>query len=134
MSSNELLSARSGIYRGLVTGPESGDCSARIEVRRAPGGCLTVDYEATSEREGLQHCEHTVVTADALYVAFSEAPGVSVFTATGDGGYVCEAAGPYAMEIHASFDTNSLVWAWHWAASGETPREMSRAVCRLADS
>jgi len=54
MPTNSLLKATPGLYRGLVTGLESGACSARIEVRSAPGGCLTVDYEAASERHGLQ--------------------------------------------------------------------------------
>lgn len=134
MSSNGLLGMPPGLYRGLVTGTESGECSARIEVRQAPGGCLTLDYEATSERDGLQHREHTVVSSDELHVAFSEAPGVSVFQQTDAGSYVCRAAGPFVMEIHASFADEVLTWAWHWASSGEEPREMSRAVCRLADS
>lgn len=133
MSSDGLLRTVPGLYRGLVTGTESGECSARIEVRAAPGGCLTVDYEATSEREGLQHKEHTIVSADVLHVAFSEANGVSMFNQTQDGVYVCAVPGPLAMEIHASFMDGVLTWAWHWAASGEEPREMSRAVCMLAD-
>ncbi len=132
MSSNGLLGTTPGLYRGLVTGLESGECSARIEVRQAPGGCLTIDYEATSEREGLQHREHTLVAPDGLFVAFSESPGVSVFAMSADGIFVCSAPGPYAMEIHASFDDGVLSWAWHWAEKGVQPAEMSRAVCRAA--
>lgn len=134
MSRSGLLDTPPGLYRGLVTGLESGACSARIDVRRVPGGCLTFDYEATSEREGLQHCEHTVASSDALHVALSEAPGVSVFNRTEAGVYVCAAPGPFVREIHASFADEVLTWAWHWASSGEQPREMSRAVCRRAHS
>jgi hypothetical protein len=112
---------------------ESGAFSARIEVRQAPGGCLTFDYEATSEREGLQHREHTVVTPEALYVAFSEGPGVSVFGWTANGIHACSAPGPHVMRIHAEFDDGTLACAWHWAESGQEPREMSRAVCHLAE-
>lgn len=133
MKSNSLISTPPGLYRGQVTGLESGDCSARIEVRRAPGGCLTFDYEATSERAGLQHREHTLVTPAALYVAFSEGLGVSVFESASDGVYDCSAQGPYVMQIRASFGHGTLTWAWHWAEAGQKPREMSRAVCLLAD-
>lgn len=133
MTSSNLLNTPLGLYRGLVTGLESGECSARIEVGRAPGGSLIVDYEATSEREGIQHREHTVVTSDALYVAFSEAPGVSVFASTTDGVYDCSAAGPYVMRIHARFVDGTLTWSWHWAETGQEPKEMSRAVCRLSE-
>ncbi|MCD4525043.1 hypothetical protein [Nocardioides sp. cx-173] len=115
-----------------MTGLESGECSARIEVRQAPGGCLTIDYEATSEREGLQHREHTVVAPDGLFVAFSESPGVSVFEMSADGIFVCTTPGSYAMEIHASFNDGVLNWAWHWAVDGVQPSEMSRAICRAA--
>lgn len=105
-----------------------------MTVRRVPGGCLSIDYEATSERQGLQHAEHTVVTDDALLVAFSEAPGVSVFPLRTAGVFAYQGDGPYAMEIHGEFTpSGELTWAWHWASAGETPREMSRAVCRAAD-
>lgn len=35
-----------GMYRGVVEGVESGHCTARIEVKVGPGGCLIVDYES----------------------------------------------------------------------------------------
>lgn len=137
MDAAHVLTAKPGLYRGLVTGLESGECSARIEVRRAPGGCLTVDYEAASEREGLQHREHTVVTPDALFVAFEEAAGVSVFERdrNSDLSFVCAAPGRPVLGIRAAFNSadDSLAWAWHWSEDGADPREMSRALCRLTD-
>lgn len=112
MAPNAPTGLTAGTYRGLDTGMESGECSARLEARRIPGGCLAVDYEATSEREGLQHAEHTVVTPDGLYVAITEMPGV-VFAQTEPGRCASAAPGPYTMEIHASFADGELTWAWH---------------------
>lgn len=133
MDANTLLEIPAGLYRGLITGLESGECSARIQVRQIPGGCLAVDYEATSEREGLQHAEHTLVASDGLYVALTEAPGVSFFALTEPNRFVSSAPGPYAMEIRAEYADGQLTWAWHWAEAGQPPKEMSKAVCRLAD-
>jgi hypothetical protein len=133
MVPNALTELATGTYRGLVTGLESGECSARLEVRRIPGGCLAIDYEATSEREGLQHAEHTVVAPDGLYVAITEMPGVSFFAMTEPGRFASAAPGPYVMEIHASCTNGELTWAWHWAEAGNVPKEMSKAVCRRAD-
>jgi hypothetical protein len=130
---SSLLTIRPGIYRGQVTGTESGECSARIEVRQIPGGSLAVDYEATSEREGLQHAEHTLIDERGLYVAFGEAPAIVFFEAAGDGRFVSRAPGPYAMEIHAAYADGELTWVWHWAEAGSPPREMSRAVCTRSE-
>ncbi len=133
MGVNLLLEMPVGLYRGRITGQESGECSARMRVRRLPGGSLAVDYEATSEREGLQHAEHTLVAPDGLYVTATELPGVSFFALAEPDRFVASASGPYAMEIHARYADGELTWAWHWAQAGQSPREMSRAVCRRAD-
>lgn len=119
-----------GIYRGVVAGRESGRCTARIEVRAAPGGCLTVEYEAVSDAHGLQHIEHALVSPDALHVAFGEGHGVTVFAATEPGVY--ETAAKPRMQIVAAFDDGELSWAWHWSADGSAPVEQSRARCRRA--
>lgn len=130
---SQLSGLAPGTYRGLVTGPESGECSARMDVRRIPGGCLAVDYEATSGRAGLQHAEHTLIAPGGLYVAITEVPGVTFFAETGPGRFVPAEPAPYAMEIRASFTGGELTWAWHWAGAGGGPAEMSRAVGRLAE-
>src|ERR1700761_4605159 len=133
MSTNKLLEIPVGLYRGLVTGLESGECSARIRIRRIPGGSLSVDYEAASERAGLQHAEHSLVAPDGLYVAMTELPGVGFFALTEPARFVSASPGPYAMEIHAGYADGELTWAWHWAEAGQPPKEMSKALCRQAD-
>lgn len=114
-----MLEAPPGIYRGIVKGIESGHCTARIEVREAPGGCLTIDYEAVSDAHGLQHIDHAWVAADALHVAFGEAPGVTVFAQTSPDVY--DASGDRPMRILASFEAGELSWSWHWGDPGEVP-------------
>jgi len=128
-----LLGCPPGLYRGRVEGAESGRCEARVEVRKIPGGCLSVDYEAVGA-EGVQHVEHTVVAPTVLYVAHSEAPGVSVFTPAGDGVFDGPAGGPYAQRVVVDWDGRTLTWSWHWAPAGEAPMEQSRAEVRLAES
>lgn len=127
-----LAGCPAGLYRGQVEGSESGRCEARIEVRKIPGGCLAVDYEAVGA-DGLQHVEHTVVAPGALYVAHSEAPGVAVFTEAGDGAFDGPPGGPYAQRLVIGWDGRTLTWSWHWAPAGECPKEQSRAVLRLVD-
>jgi hypothetical protein len=132
----------SGVYRGTVDGVESGRCVARIEVRELPGGGFSVDYEASSEVQGLQHAEHTLVTPGALYVAHSEAPGVTVFARAHHASPAVEGnpAGefdslgpsPYQMRIVIGWNGTELTWSWHWAMSGEPLREQSCATVRLA--
>jgi hypothetical protein len=124
----DLMALPPGLYRGTVTGEESGDCRCRIEVRRLTEHALSVDYEAVGP-DGLQHVEHTVVTASTLHVAASELPAVVTFHRAAAGQFVADAA-PLAMEIRAGWDGESLTWAWHWAHPGEELREQSRAVAR----
>jgi hypothetical protein len=123
----DLSSVVPGLYRGVVDGGESGHCTARIEVRSVPGGCLAVDYEAVSERFGLQHVEHTLVSDVELHVAFTEAPGVTVLTRIQDG--VFEAQGNPWMRVIVDFDGDQVTWAWHWSTDGSEPVERSRARC-----
>lgn len=120
-----------GIYRGVVDGVESGHCTARIEVKAGPGGCRIVDYEAISDEHGLQHLEHSLLTGEALHVAFGEALGVTVFHCRGDGVY--EADGQHPMQIRLSYDDGKLTWAWHWGTGNDDVIERSRATCRRVD-
>ncbi len=121
-----------GLYRGRVSGLESGECEARIEVARIPGGCLAVRYEAVGV-DGVQHVEHTLVDADALYVAHSEGSGVQIFRKTGDGIFDGPSGGPFDLRLIIDWDGDVLTWAWHWAPAGEELREQSRASARPAD-
>ncbi len=100
-------------------------------MRRLPGGCLGIDYEAVGS-EGLQHVEHTVVAPGALYVAHSEAAGISVFTGVGGGVFEGPPGGPYEQRLVVGWDGTTLTWSWHWAPAGELPEERSRAEVRLA--
>ncbi|WP_191465656.1 hypothetical protein [Nocardioides campestrisoli] len=111
-----------------MTGEESGACQCRIEVRRLTGHALSLDYEAVGS-DGLQHVEHTIATRSALHVAASELPDVTTFRMTAPGRYVSDGS-PMPMEIHASWDGDSLTWAWHWSHPGGSLREQSRATAQ----
>lgn len=102
--------------------------AARIEVRRLTKHAMSVDYEAVGVA-GLQHVEHTIVSASGLHVATSEFSDVVAFRRVAAGHFVGDAAG-FAMEIHAGWDGDSLTWAWHWAPPGQSLREQSRATAR----
>ncbi|MHB1508264.1 MAG: hypothetical protein ACYCST_01595 [Acidimicrobiales bacterium] len=128
-----LAGCPAGLYRGRVEGAESGSCEARIEVKKIPGGCLAVDYEAAGA-DGLQHVEHTVVTAEALYVAHSEKPGVGVFLKAGGGVFDGPTGGPYAQRIVIGWGGTTLTWSWHWGPAGATPTEQSLALVRLVET
>lgn len=127
-----ILTCPAGLYRGRVDGSESARCEARIEVRRIPGGCLTVDYEAVGA-SGLQHVEHTVVAPGVLYVAHGEAPGVTVFTQTSGEVFDGPPDAPYAQRLFIDWRGGTLIWSWHWAPQGHVPTEQSRAEVRLVD-
>ncbi|HZE48436.1 MAG TPA: hypothetical protein VE074_02675, partial [Jatrophihabitantaceae bacterium] len=71
-----------------------------------------------------------LVSADALHVAFGEAPGVTVLALVAPGVY--ETAGEPTMRIHTAYDDGELSWAWHWGPAGDEPIERSRARCRRA--
>lgn len=96
-----------------------------------PGGCVAIDYEAVGAG-GLQHVEHTVAAPGFLYVAHSEADGVTVFHESAPGVFDGPAGGPYALRLVVGWSGEELAWAWHWAPAGEEPREQSRAVVRRA--
>ncbi len=126
-----ILRLPAGLYRGTVEGPESGHCDARVEARRIPGGCVSLDYEAFGA-EGLQHVEHTLVGPGVLHVAHSEAPGITVFTESAPGVYDAAPAGPYAQRLVVGWDGTELTWSWHWSPAGTAPTERSTATLRPA--
>lgn len=127
----DVLEIPAGVYRGVVEGIESGHCTARIEVRRGPGDCQIVDYEAVSDEHGLQHIEHGLLSEAALHLAFGEASGITVFA--GRGGGVFEAVDGPPMQIHITHEEGVLSWAWHWGTSSDDLVERSRATCRRVD-
>lgn len=138
-----LTDIQSGLYIGNGDGPESGPFVARIAVSNAPNGGLVIDYEATSREEGLQHREHTILSAgpdgcDLLFVAHSEAPFVTEMVAVEPGSSHFRQralAGPYVMEIVIEHpESGRLTYAWWWAEHGTPPVEQSKADVRLVET
>ncbi|CAI9415389.1 hypothetical protein [Nocardioides sp. T2.26MG-1] len=122
-----LLEVPPGLYRGTVEGEESGHCVCRMEVRRLTEHALSLDYEAVGD-DGLQHVEHTIITASSLHVAMGEFSEVVAFHEGLAGVFTAAVAAPMPMQIRADFADATLTWVWHWAPPGEPLREQSRAT------
>ena len=80
------LASLPGVWFGIGDGAESGPFVARIAVDVLPNGGVSIDYEATSREQGVQHVEHSLLVAgpddrDRLYVAHSESPYVTEMVA-----------------------------------------------------
>lgn len=132
------LTAATGLYRGRGDGPESGPFVARMLIGTAVGGrVVTLDYEATSDRNGLQHVEHSllVVGADGrleLHVTSLELPGVTRFTQSGPDEFTAY-EGPLLARIRLTQPRpGRLSYAWWWSRNETEPREQSRADLRHA--
>jgi len=138
MSVAATLAAAPGVYYGTGDGPESGPFVSRIEVARLPNGGVSIEYEATSREQGVQHLEHSLLAAgpdgrDRLCIAHSEAPFVTEMIAVEASGtrfVQPERAGPFVMEVPES---GRITYAWWWAAGEDAPTEQSRADARIAD-
>jgi hypothetical protein len=136
---NNLLSrlgAAPGLYRGRGDGPESGPFVARILIASVlRGRAVTVDYEATSDRNGLQHIEHTVLAGGEsgrleLHVACLELPGVVRFLETSAGSFTAY-DGPFPARIVVGTPSvGELTYGWWWARDESEPYEQSRAEVR----
>jgi hypothetical protein len=131
------LGAAPGLYRGRGDGPESGPFVARIVVATVlRGRAVTIDYEASSDRNGLQHVEHTVLATGEggrleLHVACLELPGVVRFVETGPGTFAAY-DGPVPARIVVSLPGNGLLhYSWWYARDEHEPSEQSRAEVRL---
>lgn len=142
MSLASRLAGVPGLYIGTGDGPESGPFVARIAVGRLPNGGVSIDYEATSSEQGLQHVEHALLVSgsdgrDRLYICHSESPFVTEMAATeaGSGHFVQpEPFGPYVMEVSIEVPKpGRITYAWCWASAGGTPTEQSKADVRLVD-
>ena len=130
------LAAHPGLYRGRGDGPESGPFVARITVTAVVRGrAVTFDYEAVSDRNGLQHVEHTVLATGEggrleLHVACLELPGVVRFVETGPGVFTTY-DGPTPARIAIGMPgPDLLTYGWWWARDEAEPREQSRAEVR----
>lgn len=125
-----------GIYRGRGDGPDSGPFVARIAVTPVVcGRAVTIDYEASSDGDGLQHVEHAVLTGDddgrlALHVVRLDVPGVVRFTASRPGEFTAYDGPIKARIVLAVPESDALTYAWWWSRDGGEPTEQSRADVR----
>jgi hypothetical protein len=131
------LTAATGVYRGRGDGPESGPFVARMAVSPAVAGrAVTLDYEATNDRDGLRHVEHTVLVLGGsgrleLHVASLELPGMVCFGQTGPDQFTAY-EGPLVARIVLTLPRpGEISYAWWWSRDETEPREQSRADLRL---
>lgn len=130
------LAGAVGVYRGRGDGPESGPFVARMAVASAVRGrAVTIDYEATNDRDGLQHVEHTVLVAGEggrleLHVACLELPGVVRFTQTAHGEFTAY-EGPLVARIMLALpQPGAITYAWWWSRDESVPKEQWSADLR----
>jgi hypothetical protein len=130
------LASAPGTYRGRGDGPESGPFVARFCVTPVVRGrAVALDYEATNDRNGLQHVEHTVLATGEngrleLHVACLELPGVVRFVEAQAGEFTAY-DGPFPARIVVTFTgPEALTYAWWWSRDESKPREQSRATVR----
>lgn len=140
MSLAAKLSDALGTYYGTGDGVESGPFVSRISVARLPNGGVSIEYEATSPEQGVQHMEHSLLAPgpdgrDRLYIAHSEAPFVTEMIASepGSNRFVQPApAGPFRMEVVIDApEPDRITYAWWWAPGDEAVIEKSKADARL---
>jgi len=131
------LAAAPGLYRGRGDGPEIGPFLGRMRVATiVRGRAVTLDYEATTDRDGVRHLEHTVlITGPAggleLHVACLDLPGVTRFVETAQPGVFRAYEGALAARIVlGSPRPGQLSYAWWWARGESEPREQSRCDLR----
>ena len=125
-----------GLYRGRGDGAESGPFVARINVSPVVSARgVAIDYEAISDRRGVQHVEHSVLTVGedgraALHVLCGELPGVVRFT-EGRPGVFTLYDGPLQARIIVTVPSaGHLTYAWWWSRDESEPSEQSRADVR----
>lgn len=130
------LAAAPGVYRGRGDGLESGPFVARITVTSVVRGrAVTLDYEAVSDGRGLQHVEHTVLTAGEagrleLHVTCLELPGVVRFVETRPGEFTAYEGPLPARIVLTAPRADVLTYGWWWSRDDAEPREQSRAEVR----
>ncbi|MDG4763832.1 hypothetical protein O7632_06870 [Solwaraspora sp. WMMD406] len=132
------LAAASGTYRGRGDGTEIGPFVARMVVTTALSGrAVTIDYEATNDRNGLEHLEHTVLVVGPdgrleLHVACLELPGVVRFTQSSPDQFTAY-EGPLVARIQLTLPRpETISYGWWWSRDEAPPREQSRADLRRA--
>lgn len=132
---NRLMLA-TGLYRGRGDGPESGPFIARMAIGTAVAGrVVTIDFEATNDRNGLQHVEHTLLVMSEsgrleLHVASLELPGVVRFTQHEPGQFTAYEGPLVARIVLAIPQPGAISYAWWWSRGESEPREQFRAELR----
>ena len=132
----QMLTTAPGVYRGRGDGLESGPFVARIAVATVVRGrAVTFDYEAVSDDKGLQHVEHTVLTAGEggrleLHVSCLELPGVVRFVETRPGEYTAYEGPLPARIVVTAPEPGRLTYGWWWSRDEAEPREQFRAEVR----
>jgi hypothetical protein len=131
----DLLYDAPGLYVGRGDGVESGQFVGRLVVTPLPSGRgVTIDYEALSLGNLVQHVEHTLLALGpgghpTLYVSHIESPTVAVMVEDRPGFFVDrDANGPArrAIEITADPVESHLAYGWWWAQDDAELVERSR--------
>jgi hypothetical protein len=131
------LAAVPGLYRGRGDGPESGPFLGRMRVTPiVRGRAVALDYEATTDRDGLRQLEHTVLIPGQaggleLHVTCLDLPGVTRFVETDQPGAFRAYEGALAARIVLASPRPGLIsYAWWWSRGESEPREQSRCELR----
>jgi hypothetical protein len=125
-----------GLYRGRGDGAESGPFLARLTVAPVVSARgVAIDYEATSDRRGLHHVEHSVLTLSedgrpTLHVCCNELPGVVRFAESKPGVFTAYDGGLTARIVVTIPEPGSLTYSWWWTRDEGEPREQFRADVR----
>ena len=125
------LAQAKGIYWGDGTGPD--EFVARVVIGAGSDGTVTVEYEAWSITNGLQHVEAARLGPDdgaVTLVATSDGSGDTMVFREGEPG-VFGSTGPENVGLVITMDDQSLSIAWWWPDDGGALREQSRARVRL---
>jgi hypothetical protein len=130
------LAAVPGLYRGRGDGAQSGPFVARLAITPVlHGRTMTLDYEASNDRDGPLHLEHSVLTTGEsgrleLHVACADLPGMVRFVETSPGTFTAY-DGPLPARIQVGFPgPGALSYAWWWSRDESPPREQLRAEVR----
>jgi hypothetical protein len=125
-----------GLYRGRGDGAETGPFLARITVAPVVSARgVAIDYEATSDRRGLQHVEHSLLTVGeegrpALHVLCTELPGIVRFAESRPGVFTAYDGGLTARILVTVPSPGHLTYAWWWSRDETDPKEQFRAEVR----
>ena len=127
MSVLRHLARASGIYWGDGTGPD--EFVARVQIGANLDGTVTIEYEAWSPTNGLQHVEAARLgPADGgvTLVATSDGSGDTMVFREAEPG-VFASIGSERVGLVITTDDESLTLAWWWPGDGGALSEQSRA-------